>query len=123
MKTVGTYSIKTDYLPEQEARLLVAPFQFDTSQPAILLESLRSEPLLKASVMIEGWKNRELSEVAIKDYSENAGIYDCLKNLGLVAPAHKSIQSGFVALMICRLQGDLLEAWLEEHARVMLHQA
>jgi hypothetical protein len=35
-------------------------------------------------------------ELAIKDYSENTGVYDALVDAGIVHPAHRFIRQGFV---------------------------
>jgi hypothetical protein len=46
-------------------------------------------------------------EVAIKDYSENAGMLDTLVAAGLVSAPLREVQSGYVTLYVCRC---LLEA-------------
>ena len=45
----------------------------------------------------------EAGEVAIKDYSENAGVLVALVKAGVVAPPCRNIPSGFVKAPICRL--------------------
>ena len=110
------YALNTRFLSGPH-RIAVAPFAYDGSQCSIQVFALSGAPALKASIMLEGWTNRELSEVALKDYSENEGIYDALLSNHLIEPAHRSFATGFVHLPLVRMKGPLLEAWLHEHAR------
>jgi hypothetical protein len=41
-------------------------------------------------------------EVAIKDWSENEGLYLTLLKAGIIHPSHRSIPSGFVDIPVCQ---------------------
>lgn len=43
-------------------------------------------------------------EVAIKDYSENAGVLIFLLDNNIVKPPHRFINSGFVNIPVCKLK-------------------
>lgn len=57
-------------------------------------------PYATASVWIPGLAE---DEVAIKDHSENEGIYDALYEGGVIEVAHRFEASGFVIIPICHL--------------------
>ena len=57
-------------------------------------------PMATATTWIEGLGPQEL---AIKDYSENKGIYDVLLEAGVIQPYHRIINSGFVNLKVVKL--------------------
>ena len=59
-------------------------------------------PYATATVAIE--KHLESDEVAIKDYSENAGILEALVTAGIVYPPHSYLQQNFVKIPICRMK-------------------
>ena len=58
------------------------------------------ERLATATSWIEGLQE---GEVAIKDYSENEGMYHQLVEFGVIQPAHRYGRSGFIQFPICRL--------------------
>ena len=60
-------------------------------------------PYATATVCVEDNLLKE-DEVAIKDYSENAGILDALIEGDIVEHPHAFIQSGFVKIPICKLK-------------------
>lgn len=43
------------------------------------------------------------NEVAIKDYSENIGMYSLLLENDIIEPSHRNIRSGYVIFPICYL--------------------
>ena len=48
-------------------------------------------------------------EVIIKDYSENEGIYDILIDAGIIEPANRFVDSGFVSCPVCKLKVPINE--------------
>lgn len=57
-------------------------------------------PMAMATTWVEGL---EPQEMAIKDYSENEGIYDALLEAGVIQPYHRTIDSGFAKLKVVKL--------------------
>lgn len=47
-------------------------------------------------------------EFAIKNYSENEGVYPQLITLGIIQPAHRYHSQGYVSFPICKLKIDEL---------------
>jgi hypothetical protein len=45
-------------------------------------------------------------EIAIKDYSENEGVYDALLDAGVIFPKHRELSTGFVTVPVCKLTND-----------------
>jgi len=60
-------------------------------------------PYATATVAVEDGLLKE-GEVAIKDWSENAGILDTLVDAEVVEFPHAYIQSGYVKVPICKLK-------------------
>lgn len=58
------------------------------------------EPLFVATTNIAGYVCHP-GHVLIKDWSENAGIYDALLKAGVIGPVVHRIQSGFVEAYEC----------------------
>lgn len=44
------------------------------------------------------------NEVAIKNYSENEGIYEILIKAKVIKPMHREVEQGFVTLPVCMLK-------------------
>lgn len=57
-------------------------------------------PFATATVWVEGLAK---DEVAIKDYSENAGMLSALLLSDIVFAPHRYVKSGFVTIPVCRL--------------------
>lgn len=58
----------------------------------------------KVAVATTNLEGLNLNEVAIKDYSENEGMYRTLLDAGIIQPAHKYQDSGWVKnIPICYL--------------------
>jgi hypothetical protein len=66
-----------------------------------LIDAVDHCPYMTATVWMDGLAK---DEVAIKNYSENAGILDCLVNEGVVEAPHRYESSGFVKIPVCRLK-------------------
>jgi hypothetical protein len=60
------------------------------------------EPVAMATVNLPNEK-MEPDEVAIKDYSENEGMLECLMKAGIISKPLRIVQSGFVSVPICKL--------------------
>ena len=84
-------------------RLSASFAKYANGQTAIrLIDSADGMPYATATVCVEDNLLKE-DEVAIKDYSENAGILDSLIEANIVELPHAFIQSGFVKIPICKL--------------------
>jgi hypothetical protein len=66
-------------------------------------------PVLTATVNVDGLKD---GEIAIKNYSENIGVYDWLLQRNIITPAHREICLGYVTVPVCYL--NKIADWLEE---------
>jgi len=75
--------------------------RYGTSNPAVrLLDVEDGMPVAVATLNVDGL---ELDEVAIKNYSENEGVYDALLEAGVIFPKHREISTGYVTVPVCRL--------------------
>ena len=75
--------------------------KYGTGNPAVrLLDAEDGMPVATATTNIDGLDS---DEVAIKDYSENEGMYETLLNAGVISPMHKEIEQGWVKIPICKL--------------------
>lgn len=83
---------------------LTAQFaKYQNGQTAIkLTDNADGFPYATATVCVEDDLLNE-GEVAIKDYSENAGILNSLIESDIIEPPHAYIQSSFVKIPICKL--------------------
>lgn len=66
------------------------------------------EPIATCTVWLEGLAK---DEIAIKDYSENEGMYDVLLKNEVITPAHRYASSGWIVngIPVCYLKADLDE--------------
>ena len=67
---------------------------------AIMLKCEDGSPMATATTWIPGLKQ---DEIAIKDYSENEGMYDALLEAGIIAPYHRLIPFTFGELKVTKL--------------------
>lgn len=80
----------------------VKKFEYANGGPALqLVDAETGEPIARATAWVEGLA---ADEVAIKDYSENAGIYRVLVDAGIITKAHRTVLSGHAALLVCHLK-------------------
>jgi hypothetical protein len=78
--------------------------KYANGQTAIkLFDMADGFPFATATVCVEDNLLKE-DEVAIKDYSENAGMLDSLIEAKIVEHPHAFIQSGHVKIPICKLK-------------------
>lgn len=66
-----------------------------------LVDAEDGMPFAKATIWIEGLAN---DEVAIKNYSENAGMLTFLLENGIVENPNRTINNGFVNIPVCKLK-------------------
>jgi hypothetical protein len=89
--------------PYGDFNLSVRFGKYGNGQTSIqLIDEADGCPFATATVCLEDDLMKE-GEVAIKNYSENAGILDSLINAGLIEEPHAFVQSGFVKIPICKL--------------------
>lgn len=85
--------------------------QYQGGNPAIKLIDIHKEwdnLVAIASTNIPGLAQ---DEVAIKDYSENGGMYDALLKAEVILPLHRYTTSGYVErIPVCRLRVVTLES-------------
>ncbi len=80
--------------------------KYGNGQTAIkLIDIADGMPFATATVCVEDELLKE-DEVAIKDYSENAGMLDTLLMAEVVEYPHAYIQSGFVKIPVCKLKNQ-----------------
>ena len=68
-----------------------------------------AEPLMDVTVILKD----ELPKgcIAVKDYSENTVLVDCLKSIGFITDVVEKRPSGFVEIPICRYDSAVLEKY------------
>lgn len=85
-------------------KCLVQVEKYQSGYKAIrLIDGEDGQSVVIATVNLE---ELDSDEVAIKDYSENEGVYDALLNAGVIHPKHRELKSGFISAPICRLTED-----------------
>ena len=67
----------------------------------ILVDADDGSTVAVATVNIDGLGP---NEVAIKDYSENDGMYQTLIDAKVIKPMHREVTQGFVTLPVCMLK-------------------
>jgi hypothetical protein len=67
----------------------------------VLVDADDGSTIAVATVNIDGLGP---NEVAIKNYSENEGIYDILIDAKVIKPMHREVTQGFVTLPVCILK-------------------
>jgi hypothetical protein len=74
---------------------------YATGGVALQLYTLDHEPYMTATVNPHPPTKLSKNEVAIKDYSENEGILDVLKDAGIISKPKRAFNSGWVVINIC----------------------
>ena len=78
--------------------------KYGTGNPAVrLLDAEDGMPVVIATTNIDGLDS---DEIAIKDYSENEGVYNALLNAGVITPKHRELSTGYVTVPVCKLTND-----------------
>jgi hypothetical protein len=86
-----------------EYKLSLSFFKYHNGQTAIKLYDMEDGmPYATATVCVEDALLKE-DEVAIKNYSENAGILEALIDGEIVDHPHAFIQSDYVKIPVCKL--------------------
>jgi len=75
--------------------------RYGTGNLAIRL--LDAEDGMPVAVATTNANGLDLDEVAIKDYSENEGMYETLVENGIIHPKHREISTGYVTVPVCKL--------------------
>ena len=82
---------------------IVVRGKYPNGRPAIqLFDSTTNEPIATATVNVPHVPLKA-NQVIIKDYSENEGIYECLKKAGVISPWFAKAQVGYEVCPICEL--------------------
>lgn len=77
----------------------------DSSTHMMLLDKHTNYPIATVTVCIDGSDLLE-DEVAIKDYSENEGMLNCLIKNNVVSEPVRHVDSGYVKIPVCKLLVD-----------------
>ncbi len=78
--------------------------RYATSNQAIrLLDVEDGMPVAIATLNADGL---DLDEVAIKNYSENEGMYETLLENGIIHSMHRELSTGYVTVPVCKLTND-----------------
>ena len=85
----------------EQCNVYITRYGFDQHFGIVLESANDGMPVAKATSWYHGLENREF---AIKDYSENEGMLDCLLEANIIEPPHRKVQSGFVELHIVKLK-------------------
>jgi len=79
----------------------------DGSLALQLVDKNFGDPVAMITTRIDGL---EQDELAIKNWSENEGMYTTLLRAGVVRRAHRSVRSGFVTVPVTRLAKEVEDA-------------
>lgn len=74
----------TQHLPRQEVIIDFTIYPMSEYTAILIRDSVSGEPLMKATVAPNSGKSGNARLVGIKNYSENAGIEDSLKEAGII---------------------------------------
>ena len=78
--------------------------KYGTGNPAVRLLDLEDGmPVAIATTNIDGLDS---DEIAIKDYSENEGVYNALLNANIITPKHRELSTGYVTVPVCKLTNN-----------------
>ena len=78
--------------------------KYGTGNLAVRLLDLEDGmPVVVATTNMDGLDS---DEIAIKNYSENEGVYDALLKAGVITPKHREISTGYVTVPVCKLTED-----------------
>lgn len=79
--------------------------RYQTGNIAMALYTETNEPWSNATTNVDGLG---VTEVAVKDYAENHGLYEDLLKAGIINPAHRTIESGYVKIPVCSLTEEAM---------------
>jgi hypothetical protein len=95
---VLTYNGK--YIGEVEVRLYRNRYITNGSIFIGMEDAVTAEPLKTLTTNVGGLS---VEEVAIKDYSENVGVFSFLLENGFITEPHRYVQTNFVSIPVCKL--------------------
>lgn len=97
---IETFRLKTKY---SQCQAMIEWKRYGNGRIAmVLMNADTGEPEITATVNLVD-DDTQPGEVAIKDYSGNEGVLDCLVRQAIVAKPHRYVVSGYVTFPICRL--------------------
>lgn len=76
--------------------------KYSNGRTAIFLRDAEGWPLATATVNIPSIPIAE-DEVIIKNYSENEGMYKCLRKAGIISEYIRIVRTGYVMCPVCKL--------------------
>lgn len=76
---------------------------YGNGRPALqLMDAEDGSPVAVATINIPE-ENLKENEVIIKDYSENAGMYNALLDAGIISEQKRAVASGYIIAPVCDL--------------------
>lgn len=98
MKHDKVYDIKLTFF-QGPVRLLFDSYRADHSRAITLVDARDGEPVGIATVCVEG-SNLAPNEVLIKSWSENDGMQQELRRLGIIGEVKRAVPTGFVSATV-----------------------
>jgi hypothetical protein len=87
-------------------QVTVSKFKYSDGKVALtMIDKKEGIGIMKITINMDGINK---NEVAIKNYSENEGIYVWLLQNQIVKPAHRYTRLNYVAVPVCYLNEDFL---------------
>lgn len=90
----------------QEFKLEFGRYKIGDSLSITFIDQTDGEMYLSATTNIPGLS---FGEVAIKNYSGNEGVLECLIENKIIKPPHKYMGTGFVNIPVCELTESVSE--------------
>lgn len=94
-----TYTVSTQYVPATRCIIKRSKYACNKHIALEIIEADSKEPLIIASINLTG-RTMAKDEVAIKNWSENEGIRECLEQLKVIGPVLYSIPTGYTQATI-----------------------
>jgi hypothetical protein len=88
--------------------LQVANYDKNERIPALtLIDKNTGEEVVRATIYHDELKP---GEIGIKNWTENEGVYEALIKAQIIKPFHRTIQSGFIEILVCKPFDTVLNA-------------
>lgn len=87
----------------------VGSYSLGKSTSLQLVDYKDKVPYATATVNVSHLDGLEKDEVAIKNYSENAGMLGALMEAKIIHPPYRYIHSGYVAIPVCHLTDEFMK--------------
>jgi len=112
MKTTDKFTYKSPYKTYNDCYFAVGRYNEPKNNYLAIVNDEEGE-IITCSVNLD--RNFDKSVIAIKNYSENKGIDDFLKEIGVIGDVIGYVRSGWVEVPIYELTESGLELFENEH--------